>query len=305
MKIACLGDLHIRNTSPENRTDDFVGTLFKKLQYVINYCEDNGVQIVLFPGDIFHSPIQSYAILRETLDLLHGHDFAKLKYYACYGQHDLLFHSKKNKNVALNILESGKAVQIINEPVFWNGVNIYSSHYGEEIPEIKTDGINILIIHRMIIAEKKLWFKQEEYTKSSSLLRKHKFDLIVSGDNHNTFQDIYRNRYLVNAGSLMRSNIDQDKHKPCFFIYDTEQPQNKVKKIEIPIEPFHKVFKEKEEKIKEMEFNDKFTTELLASEDIDIDFKKNVMKSMNNLSEKELNKGARNIINQLFVKENV
>lgn len=305
MKIACLGDLHIRNTKPRNRTDDFTCTLFKKLQFIINYCEDNNVQLVLMPGDVFHAPIQPYTILRKTLDLLHGHDFAKLKYYACYGQHDLLFHSKKNKDVALNIMHSGKAIQILSEPVFWNGLNIYGCDYGEEIPETTTNEINILVIHRMIIAEKKLWSQQENYIKSSSLLRNHNFHLIVSGDNHNTFQDVYRNRYLVNAGSLMRSNINQDNHKPCFFIYDTEQPQNKIKKIEIPIEPFNKIFIEKEEKIKETEFDDKFTSELLDSEDIDIDFKKNVMKTMSNLSEKELNKETRKIIQQLFIKDTV
>ncbi len=300
MKIACLGDLHIRSTRPENRTDDYTETLFNKLQFIIDYCENNDVRIVLMPGDIFHAPVQPYSILRKTLDLLHSHDFAKLNYYACYGQHDLLFHSKENKEVALNILESGKAVHILDKPVTYNGVNIYGCHYGDEIPEIVTRGINVLVIHRMIIAEKKLWSQQEEFIKSSSLLRKYDFDLIVSGDNHNTFQDVYRNRYLVNAGSLMRSNIDQEDHKPCFFTYDVTKDQNKIKKIEIPIEPFHKVFKEKEKKIKEDSFDDKFTAEFLNSEDIDIDFKKNVMSTMNKISKKDLNQETREIIQTLF-----
>ncbi len=300
MRIACLGDLHIRETRPENRIDNFFKTLFGKLKFVYNYCLDNDVQVILLPGDVFNSPIQPYPILIRTLNLFHGIDYAKIKIFACYGQHDLLFHNKNNRDVALNVLESGKAVRILDAPVNYNGVNIYGCHYGDEIPEITTEGLNILVIHKMIIAEKKLWRRQERFTKSSSLLRKHNFDLIVAGDNHNTFQDVYRNRYLVNAGSLMRTNIDQEEHKPCFFIYDINKEQNKVQKIEIPIIPFHKVFKEKEKKTKEVVFDDKFTSEFINSEDIDIDFKKNVISTMDKISEKDLNQETREIIQTLF-----
>jgi DNA repair exonuclease SbcCD nuclease subunit len=301
MRIACLGDLHIRNTVPVNRTDNFIKTLFGKLRFIYNYCVDNNVQAILLPGDVFNTPIQTYPILIRTLNLFHGVPYANIKICACYGQHDLLFHNKTNRDVALNVMESGKAVTILDKPAIYKDAVIYGCHYGDEIPEITTKGcLNILVIHKMIIAEKKLWDKQEGHVKSSSLLRNHNFDLIVSGDNHNTFQDNYRNRYLVNAGSLMREKIDQESHKPCFFIYDSDEPTNKVEKIYIPIQPFNEVFKEKEEPLP-VEFDDQFTEQLLQQEDISINFKKNVLNTMNQLPEKELSDGAKEIVRQIFI----
>ena len=301
MRIACISDLHIRATIPENRQDSFTEELFDKLKFFIDYCENNYVQVILIAGDVFNTPIQPYSTLIKTLDILHGNTYSKIDYYAVYGQHDLLFHSKENKEVALNVLESGKALKIINKPVPLRSKDtyLYGCHYGDKIPEIITEGINILVIHKMIIAEKKLFHKQTNYTKSSHLLRKYKFNLIVSGDNHKTFQDVYRNRYLVNSGSLMRSNIDQQKHQPCFFIYDTEKETNQVEKINIPIKPPKEVFIFKEKKEQIETFNDKFTSQF-NSEDIQIDYKKNVLSAMTKTPPKILNSQAREIINELF-----
>jgi len=44
----------------------------------------------------------------------------------------------------------------------------------------------------------------------------------VCGDNHNHFVEEGKGRYVVNCGSLMRSNIDQVDHKSVVYVYDTE-----------------------------------------------------------------------------------
>lgn len=302
MKIIGLGDIHARQTIPANRIDDFASELIYKIEHVANYAEDNGAQIILLPGDVFHAPIQPYNLLIKMIKIMRGHDFAKIKWLAIYGQHDLLFHNKENKDVALNVLEAANAVTICSHKPFSmnNGINIYGCSYGEELPEITTDGINILMIHAMIIAEKKLWKDQKDFIKSSTLLRKHKFDLVVSGDNHKAFQDNYRNRFLINCGSLMRSNIDQKNHKPCFYVYDTEAKISKLKKIEIPIKPANTVFKEQENKKEQSIFDDEFTSQFDKEHEFTINFKKNVIKGMKKLSKKELNSGARGIIKELF-----
>ncbi len=298
MRIACCGDLHIRDTIPVNRIDDFTETLFNKLDFIFNHCIDNYIQTILFPGDVFNSPIQPYHTLIRTLERFHGNEYFKMYILACYGQHDLLFHNKNNREVALNVIESGKALTILDNVVTIDGINFYGCHYGDDIPEIKTEGINILIMHKMVIDKNKLWDKQEVYSQSSHLLRKHKYNLIVCGDNHNLFTNNYRTRFLVNAGSLMRTRIDQYNHKPCFFIYDTDEKT--LERIEIPIKPFVEVFKEQEDKKEVIEFDDQFTTQFENQEDISVNFKKNIMSNMNKLNEEQLSTGAREIINKLF-----
>ena len=100
-----------------------------------------------------------------------------------------------------------------------------------------------------MIIKSKLWGKQEHYDMAGTFLRKNKFDLIVSGDNHQSFTHKEGNRLLINCGSLMRNKIDQVNHKPCIWIFDTLT--RAAKQIFIPVVPFSEVFNiEKAEKIK-------------------------------------------------------
>lgn len=305
MRILCLGDLHTRQTVPENRSDSFYDDLLQKLYFITDYADNNDVQVVLLPGDIFHSPIQPYSLLIKMIKILQGHDFSEIKYFGVYGQHDLLFHNKENKDVALNVLEAAKVITICDDtPILYKGVNFYGCSWGEEIPSIINDGVNILLMHKMVIAEKKLWGEQTEYTKSQSLLRKYTFDLIVAGDNHKTFQDNYRNRHLVNCGSLMRSNTDQREHKPCFFVYDTSAKLNKLKKIEIPVKPEKQVFTTRKlKKRNKTNFEDKFTSSFDKEHEFTIDFKKNVMRIMSQTDDETLSANARMIVTDLLKEE--
>jgi hypothetical protein len=100
---------------------------------------------------------------------------------------------------------------------------------------------NILVMHRMVIGNEKLWEAQEEYAWSRAVLRRNKFDLIVTGDNHHFFTDsIPGNRHLVNCGSLMRANIDQDDHEPAVVIYDTDT--RTIKTVKLDVAPASEVF---------------------------------------------------------------
>ena len=71
----------------------------------------------------------------------------------------------------------------------------------------------------------------------------------------------------------MRSNIDQQNHKPCFFIYDTDE--NSLTKIDIPIKDNIFIIEKKIEM--EDDFNDLFSTMIKENdEDFTIDFRKNI-----------------------------
>lgn len=225
MKFLAMGDLHYRASTPKSRRDDYVAALFNKLEQVGGLADKHDCDFILQPGDCFDTSTPPLWLIGRAASV-----HKKRPWLVVLGQHDQRYHHNKRENTPLGVLEASGLVTILGtEPLRFLGlkekggeVDIYGSSWGEDIPDIQDpDAMNILVMHRMVIGGKKAWEGQEEYDRSSHLLRKHKFDLIVTGDNHTFFIDDHSGRYLVNCGSLMRSNSDQISHRPTVVIFDT------------------------------------------------------------------------------------
>jgi len=239
MKIMCLGDLHLTEKTPENRIDDYPGTQYSKMEWILKLAKKEGCSAILQPGDFFNKHTSPNFLIRKYIKLFKRYN---VPIYATIGQHDIIHHHSDIENTPSGILDASDVTTLVATPVKIENVTILSAGWEQPIPEIEDpDSINILITHRMIINEKKVWHAQETYEKSHQLLRTTNFDLIVSGDNHARFTDTLKskdgNRHLVNCGSLMRGRIDQADHKPAVYIYDTgtkelEKHLIRIKKIE-------------------------------------------------------------------------
>ena len=284
MKLAILGDLHIRSSNPENRIDNYKESLFAKLKYVFDHTV--GIPI-LQPGDFFDSPLQSNAILAECIELFQDKDMSVI-----WGQHDLKFRNKGN--TALDVLIAGEIVDSRSLEALSETVFLYSCSYNETIPEITTEGFNILMIHKMIV-EEKLWEGQVEYEWANTILRRTKFNLIASGDNHKSFFVESKGRHLINCGSLMRSGKDQINHEPCYVIYDTDKRKYEIFKI--PVKPAEEVFDMQKIEI-EKERDDKLTAfvdGLIEGEELGLNFQDNLYSVLN---ENKVSKEVTDIINE-------
>jgi DNA repair exonuclease SbcCD nuclease subunit len=279
MKFLILGDLHITNKNPDNRLDAFPLTQRHKIDNIFDVAQEEGVKAILQPGDLFDHYHMPDIVKREWILYFREKGIPVL---TIPGQHDMRYHSSNIENTPMGVLDASEAVRILSNTfpyVFIEKdytVQIYGAGWNAEIPEIvDTSAINILLIHKLIVQEK-IWEGQKDPVKSKSFLFKNKFDLIVSGDNHQSFIETRQDRFLINCGSLMRSRIDQTTHRPCFYIYDAEKKE--VKKHLILIEPFAKVLnvavatKEKEDN-KQLEA---FVKGLSKEESIEgLDFTKN------------------------------
>lgn len=85
----------------------------------------------------------------------------------------------------------------------------------------------------MIIKNNPLWPGQKD-PKGNTILKKFiEFSIVHSGDNHNPFTAEYKNRVLVNPGSIMRSTAAQIHHKPRVYLWCAST--NKVEPIYLPI----------------------------------------------------------------------
>jgi DNA repair exonuclease SbcCD nuclease subunit len=273
MKIVAAGDLHIRERRPENRIDsDYILTQFDKIEWILNYTKEHEA-ILLLPGDVFDSPTQTNLILQMCIRLLFKYSYVSVA--ATYGQHDLRYHNSTNyDNTALAVLTAARVLYDLETPQWFDDtkVVIYGCPFGEKIPEITTKGFNVLLIHKMIIDSDKIWEGQEEYEYAQNLLRKHKFDLIISGDNHKFFHSEVGDKHLFNCGSLMRMTTAQLDHIPRIVLFDTDTREYEI--VDVPIRPISEVFdlsKIEEKKHKEEQFT-AFVKGLSESKDISLNF---------------------------------
>lgn len=242
MKILCCGDWHLTIRKPRNRLDNYPKTIENKINQIGEICEKHEIDLILEPGDLtdhweFPDKFKTrwIGILKRLPHIV-----------AVAGQHDMRYHTSDINNTPLGVLRKAVDFSLIGKgsfstiPLIIDSICLYGAGWQEDIPKIHSpDKFNILITHRMITMDK-LWAQQEDYEVPGTFLRKHKFDLIVSGDNHNSFHYYDNNRWLINCGSLMRNKIDQEHHKPCVWVFDTET--RLAEEILLQINPFGDVF---------------------------------------------------------------
>ena len=244
MIIVALSDIHLRETPPSKRIDNYIDALCHKLNQLLDYLkrlrESNKDKIVLaIGGDVFDSCRASNALKSLSINLF-GKMYEHLdEIVAVAGQHDMRWHSTDLSNTPINVLHSSRVLTILGkEPLIITDNNkpfhFYGSSYGEEIP-LPSSNNNILLIHQMI-SPRDHWNGQVNFTLCNALLKSvNKYDLIISGDNHQTFN--YKNR-ILNSGSLMRSKIDQIDHQPGFFVWQN----SRINFIPFEISPPDEIF---------------------------------------------------------------
>lgn len=227
MKFIASADWHLRETSPRYRRDKFYVTQYKKIQWILDQSIFYRAPI-LIAGDIFNSPKAPYEFTNTYLEILMNHPF---RIYACAGQHDLRYHVNSIENTPLGTLAAGGVLTLTSNDL------IQISGWGAKIPKEKK---RILLTHRCITPEAPPFFL-EDAISAESMLRNHpNHQFIISGDYHVPHSTKIKERWLVNPGSVMRSNKDQENHKPRVYLIDTKE--NTVKPLFIPIKPASEVF---------------------------------------------------------------
>lgn len=265
MRCLIVGDLHLTEKQPDSRMDNFEETVIQKFEFILRTAYNEECEMILSPGDFTDSPTASWRFFNR---IVLAQNLYNIPIYTVYGQHDLKYRNKGN--TFLDALSySCKSFEILysGDYLIKNEASICGASYNEEIPDPFSGEFKILLIHKMIV-EDKLWAAQEDYEYSAHFLRKHKFDLIVSGDNHKSFMATSGNRFLFNCGSMTRMRADQIDHQPICIVFDTKD--RSYKEIPIPIEK--DVFKSKEfEKELNVELTS-FIEGLKEQEEVGLDF---------------------------------
>jgi len=273
-------DWHLRLTIPICRKDDFLKMQEEKVNFILRQSRLHQCPVII-AGDIGNKPEWKNELLIKYIKKFKAHS---QKIYVLPGQHDLPNHRLDKFNESgLGVLVESKAVIALKDS--WQTVengSIYFRNFpfSVNIVNIVPDNNrerNIAIIHQLV-SRSKLWEEQKNFTSAKSLLKKFPcYDLIVSGDNHQSFIEEYKGRLLVNPGSLMRTTIAQVDYNPRIYLWYAET--NTVEEVFIPIK--QDVFKPIDEVIKIDKDTEIFVKALKKNYDINISFESNMKRCLN------------------------
>ena len=226
--LAC-GDIHAEKNNPQFRIDDYWGTCQNKLVWIVDKANKCNARI-LVAGDLFNTSRVTpdvtnvvMAILQEAIHIP----------YVVAGQHDLRYHTSMEKTPIFTLALAG-TVRIIQ------GVykNFTGAGFEEYIPTSKNE---FLITHTCITEKEPPFFLPDAISAKEFMKKYSMYKYIISGDYHPPHHTNTRlGRHLINVGTMVRNKKDMKDHVPVVWLINPRN--NVVGTIEVPHEPFDKVF---------------------------------------------------------------
>ena len=219
--LILTADWHLRETNPVCRLDNFCEeTQWRKVKFITDLQKQYDCPVI-HAGDLFDYWKPSPYLLSKTIEYL------PKQFYTVYGNHDLPQH-----NIELAEKSGVYTLEKANKVETTGRISLELRHW-EEVPQFDDDS-KILIWHIFTYQGKEPFPGCTSLTAKKLLKKYPQYDLIVTGDNHQSFVEEYENRLLVNPGSIFRMDANQINHKPKIYLYYAST--NSVKPIYIPIE---------------------------------------------------------------------
>lgn len=234
-------DTHIRGTNPQNRKDNFVDTIFRKLEEVFDIAKENDVDILIHGGDIFDRPDIAPSLVRDFIVLI---DRYSLPIYVVAGNHDMFGQNPVTLNrTMLGLLDGAGIIRLLSpgEKLYFKDGNkkiqLTGQHYfygldadsGKQSYIVKKDkdvDVAVHIVHGMLL--EKPFFEGMAYTLIEDILDTEA-DITLSGHYHSGFTTkCIDNKYFINPGSLVRINnsLNELLRMPKVVLLDL---QNEIK----------------------------------------------------------------------------
>lgn len=233
--LIMTSDWHLREDTPVARTDDYAEAQWHALKRINQLSYQYDIP-VLHAGDLVHK-------WRPIKPSLYPGFFGRVnqmlpkQFFVVPGQHDLPEHRLELLNEsALQLLMPYRG-SILWQAGVWTeivkGVRVRAYPYGTTPePADRTDGFKICAAHFLTWHKDKPFPGCKDDNAMTVLKRLKGYDLILVGDNHQTFQVEYRARTLLSPGSLMRMTAKQMEHKPAVFLL---YRNGTIKRMPLPV----------------------------------------------------------------------
>jgi len=233
-----VADLHLTDSTPVSRTDNYFLAQQNKLTFLQSLSTRNNNCPILCAGDVFDHWKASPWLCSMA------YNFLPRPFIGIPGQHDLPGHSiQQYQKSALALIESidGYVWMLQGGKMEFNNLYIAGVPFGQledfdpEALDISPGKRKILLLHELTWKDRKPHWSKGDYTVDELLMEFGEyFDLIITGDNHSGFVKQGEYSTLVNPGSMLRITADQADYQPRCYLYYSDN--NEVKPVNIPIE---------------------------------------------------------------------
>jgi DNA repair exonuclease SbcCD nuclease subunit len=279
-------DLHISDSGPRARIDDFKETLLGKLSQMRMACSKLNADAVLFAGDLYNlkSPARNSHKLNQ--DLIKEFKKFPCPIYMIEGNHDLTANRLESLDEQpLGVLFADQTLIQLREKVLEKDgikVSLIGIPYTDDlnlstlkIPDKADSVIQICLMHIYAGLKSSMLFREKIYGYDE--LEKLSPDIFVLGHYH-IDQGVYvqGGKTFINIGSMSRGTIaeeDLSHHPQIGFIKisvdDDKKVTRTVRAIKLKIKPAAEIFdlvKKDEEKKENTEIQQ--FIEKLASEEV-------------------------------------
>lgn len=263
-KYYFVGDLHISDTNPRSRTDDFSIAILAKLNYIFKKADEDDIEAIFFLGDIFHKPSGlSTKYLNKVIETFQN---SNKPCYTIIGNHDIPF-SKVDEvdNTSLGVLFKSKALLHLDEYDIDENVTIKGFDYGMDISGCRKPDNKVAICLSHSYGEDVSFgvTDKPEYFKWS-VDNDQPYDCYILGHDHSYHPDkkVFDNSVLYRLGALSRiTSASSDTSRIIQILeLNVENELCIFKSVQIPYTKPEECFTtqslNKDHKIVDVNFND-------------------------------------------------
>jgi DNA repair exonuclease SbcCD nuclease subunit len=249
MKVAIVGDPHLRERNFPCRKDDYLNATLEKLKYIL----DKNDKVILL-GDVFEDAVNSTYLLNRVYRLFSAYPNSV---YTILGNHDVFHRSLTDLDkTTINTLALVGAIDIKMEPFEIDGTKFAVSFVDKDKNNIPIDNDNecILLGHNYYSNTKDCREPNETLTKDE--LEKLNYRIVFLGHEHSPSEETFvANSILVRMGSLTRHTTDSYNLDRDIYYYQYDTVTTNYKRLRVPAKPTVEVYTEvaMEKKIKKRE----------------------------------------------------
>lgn len=211
-KFMFISDVHLTSKAPASRKEtdeEYKQVQYNKLKCCYDYCNNNGINTVIFEGDIFNNSTELDSDQLNQIILLIN-SYENITSYTIIGNHDLYYRNESSDKMLLKtLLYSGTLKHLYKLET--ENTSIIGVDYAKPIPAItNTNKYNICVAH--CFYDNEMFGKESENTNISynkaSLLG---YNAYVLGHDHSYYKPIQESNFLVlRTGSLLRGTSKTD-----------------------------------------------------------------------------------------------
>lgn len=248
VKLAFIGDVHLNNTTPRSRIDDFPSTLLDKLSNLRLLLKERGVNHAVFLGDFFHKPQQLVAYVKliyaELLKFLED----GITLYSIIGNHDITYDrldtfekSALGFLMELGVIKHFREFRVISQ----ENMSVYMRAYDYSEPlEPRSDYTyyNIAIAHMFYN------FNLDDDSIMEKDLKHYGYNMYILGHDHADYPNLEVNTdmgkvKIIRPGALSRAtthsyNITRTVNVDIMTI----GKEIELERVSVPCKPAEEIF---------------------------------------------------------------